>query len=134
MSSERETERVAVRTYVPAYQKAEWAAEANDMGMSQAEFVRTMVQAGRRDFELGGGSSPREEPDEADVNPGFDGLKDRVLDLLQRRGTLAWDELLTELTDGIEDRLDEVLEDLQGENRIKHSGRHGGYTVVDDGR
>jgi hypothetical protein len=93
-----------------------------------------MVQAGRRDFELGGGSSPREEPDEPDLNPGVHGLEDRVLDLLQRRGTLNWDELLTELTDGIEDRLAEVLEDLQGENRIKHSGRHGGYTVVDDGR
>jgi hypothetical protein len=38
------------------------------------------------------------------------------------------------LTDDIEDRLDEVLDDLQEENRIKHSGRHGGYRVVDDGR
>jgi hypothetical protein len=134
MTSERETGRVAVRTYVPAYQKAEWAAEADDMGMSQAEFVRTMVQAGRRDFELGGGSSHREEPDGPDVNPGVDGLEDRVLDLLQRRGTLNWDELVTGLTDDIEDRLDEVLDDLQEENRIKHSGRHGGYRVVDDGR
>jgi len=51
-----DTSRTAVKTYVPAYQKRLWADHADELGMSQSEFVRTMVQAGRSDF------SPPEEP------------------------------------------------------------------------
>jgi len=50
-----DTSRTAVKTYVPAYQKRLWADHADELGMSQSEFVRTMVQAGRSDF------SPPEE-------------------------------------------------------------------------
>lgn len=50
-----DTSRTAVKTYVPAYQKRLWADHADELGMSQSEFVRTMVQAGRRGF------SPPEE-------------------------------------------------------------------------
>jgi len=50
-----DTSRTAVKTYVPAYQKRLWADHAEELGMSQSEFVRTMVQAGRSDF------SPPEE-------------------------------------------------------------------------
>lgn len=134
MSKGQDTERVAVRTYVPAYQKAEWQQHADDLEMSQAEFVRSMVQAGRREFDLGGGSENPEKQTSPDVNPGGNGLKDRVFELLEAEGQLDWDELVAGLTDDIEERLDEALADLQQENRIQHSGRQGGYTVVDDGR
>jgi len=50
-----DTSRTAVKTYVPAYQKRLWADHADELGMSQSEFVRTMVQVGRSDF------SPPEE-------------------------------------------------------------------------
>ena len=54
MASDEEvdTTRTSVKTFVPAYQKDEWKRHADELDMSQSEFVRTMVQAGRRDFDL----------------------------------------------------------------------------------
>lgn len=120
-----ETERVAVKTYVPAYQKAEWEAQAGDLDMSQSEFVRTMVQSGRRDFNLG-----PEELDDSDAEPGGQALEDRVLDVLRENGPQSWDDLLDAVTGEIESRLDETLADLQEQNRVIYSGRDGGYTVA----
>lgn len=138
MSTGDETERVAVRTYVPSYQKEEWKGHADELGMSQAEFVRTMVQAGRRGFEFEGtsdfNSSNPDLPDDGGPTPGVEGLEKHVLDLLQREGHCGWDELVAGLIDDIEDRLDDTLTELQQANRIQYSGRHGGYTAVDDGR
>ena len=105
-------DRVSVQTYVPAGQRDRWREEADELDMSQAEYVRTMVQAGRRGFDLADGG---DEPASPDATPGVDGLKDRVLAVL-------------------EERLDETLGELQDENRVLHSGRQGGYTVVEDGR
>lgn len=137
MSSERDTERTAVRTYVPAYQKSEWKRHAEELGMSQAEFVRTMVQAGRSGFEFegmsGSESNTLAEGHPSGPTPGGNGLEDRVLELLESEPHLSWEELVAGLTDDIEDRLDETLGELQRDNRIQYSGRHGGYTVVDDG-
>lgn len=119
-----DTERAAVKTYVPAYQKAEWQAHAEDLDMTQSEFVRTMVQAGRREFEL----DPVEAQDSGS-NPGGDGLEDTVLDILRSEGAKSWDELRSAVTEDIEERLDETLTELQNESRIAYSGRAGGYTL-----
>jgi hypothetical protein len=137
-----EDERVTVRTYVPAWQRDRWREEAEERGMSQSEFVRTMVQAGRRGFDLGagptgaGGSNPV-EPGDPDPTPGVDTgeepLERRVLELVEREGPLEWDGLIDGLVGDLEDRLETALDDLQSANRLKHSGRAGGY-VVDDGR
>jgi hypothetical protein len=118
-----DSDRVAVKTYVPRYQKEAWQAQAAAMEMSQSEFVRSMVQAGRRGFDPG-----PEDPDSADATPGGDGLEDRVLGVVSSEGPLEWDELVGELVDGFEDELEEVLQRLQAENRIQYSGRRGGYT------
>ena len=125
MSDSADTSRKSVKTYVPAYQKDEWRSHADELGMSQSEFVRTMVQAGRRGFESG-----REEPDSPDADPGGNGLETRVLELLEN-DTYSWDELLEAVSDDVESRLDDALEELQARNRIRYSGRHGGYTVVE---
>jgi hypothetical protein len=149
-----ETERVSVSTYVPAYQRETWAAEAESMGVSRSEYVRLMVQAGRRSFDLNGsdpetatqGNSADDDStpentvtkhnSESGVRPGSDprgrGLEDRVLDLLDSDAYLDWDDLVAGLTDDIEDRLDAALDELQSANRVRYSGRHGGYTVVAD--
>ena len=134
-------ERVAVRTYVPAWQRERWREEAEDRGMSQSEFVRTMVQAGRRGFDLdgseGAGQSNPLEGGDRDVTPGVeaggDRLEERVVELVEREGPLEWDGLVDGLVGDFEDRLEGVLDELQSTNRLKHSGRAGGY-VVDDGR
>lgn len=127
MSESADTSRTTVKTYVPAYQKAEWQSHADELGMSQSEFVRTMVQAGRRGFE-----SRPEEPTSPGSNPGGNALETRVLELLET-DTYSWDELLAAVSDDVESRLDDALEGLQARNRIRYSGRHGGYTLVNEG-
>jgi|GEM_PF-99889 len=84
-----DTSRTAVKTYVPAYQKRLWADHADELGMSQSEFVRTMVQAGRSDFsppeetgEFSASKAPQEstdghergktEPRSGDATPGVE--------------------------------------------------------------
>lgn len=128
--SESDTERKVVKTYVPAHQKERWREHADELEMSQSEFVRLMIQAGRRDFDLGD-ESP--EADAGDETPRVDGLEDRVLNALDD-GYCSWDELVRSLTDDIEERLETTLQQLQRENRIRYSGRRGGYTTEDDGR
>jgi hypothetical protein len=122
-----DSDRVAVKTYVPRYQKDAWQEQAAEMDMSQSEFVRSMVQAGRRGFD-----PDPEETGSGDATPGGEGLEDRVLDVLSTGGPLEWDELVSELIDGFEDELEEALGGLQEENRVQYSGRRGGYAVTDD--
>ncbi len=122
-----DTDRKVVKTYVPSYQKERWREHADELGMNQSEFVKAMVQAGRRGFDL----TP-DEPGSADETPGGNGLEDRVLGVL-REGYYSWDELVEHLTEDIEDRLESTLQRLQDENRIQHSGRHGGYTTEENG-
>ncbi|WP_049998868.1 DUF5805 domain-containing protein [Halococcus sediminicola] len=127
--SESDTERTVVKTYVPAYQKERWREHADELAMSQSEFVRSMIQAGRRDFTIDD-DEPGQEGAE-DETPGVDGLEGRVLGVLDD-GYCSWDGLVEALTDDIEERLETVLQQLQRKNRIQYSGRHGGYTIEDD--
>jgi hypothetical protein len=133
MSSD--SERTTVRTYIPAYQKEQWQAHAEELDMSQSEFVRSMVQAGRSGFEpaaseageSGAPESDREEPHSPDATPRGNGLKDRVREILADGDYYEWDDLLAELTDDIEERLEDALGELQTNNEVRYSGRHGGY-------
>jgi hypothetical protein len=135
--SELNTERKSIRTYVPAYQRDEWDEHADELNMSRSEFVKTMVQAGRRGFESGksgfedtqaeSGSHSKSQP-----NPGKnirDPLEEQVLEALSTEQFYTWDELLSEITENMEDRLETVLQDLQTSNRVRYSGRNGGYTL-----
>jgi antitoxin component of RelBE/YafQ-DinJ toxin-antitoxin module len=135
MSSDgRDTERATVATYVPAYQKAEWTDHADQLGMTQSEFVRTMVQAGRREFgvpdsepadngaaETGDAPTTESEPDR---------FEHRVEEALSTSEYLSWDELVATLTDDIERRLDRTLQELQSADVVTYSGQHGGYALT----
>lgn len=131
------SERTSVRTYVPAYQKEIWQSHADELGMSQSEFIRAMVQAGRSGFEPDespqstgeDGTTNPEEAGSPDANPGGNGLEDRVVDVLAGGDHYDWDELVAALTDDIEQRLDETLQELQSAGRVRYSGRHGGYVL-----
>jgi hypothetical protein len=142
--SEVETERVAVRTYVPKYQRDQWDEHADDLEMSRSEFVRTMVQAGRSGFfdgdsedsaagtkQSGSDESLDENTSEAVPSEAPQGgdLESQVLDALSRESHLSWDELLAAVTDDIEDRLEDALQSLQAADRVRYSGRNGGYTI-----
>jgi len=131
----------AVKTYVPAYQKEEWQRHADRLDMSHSEFVRTMVQVGRRDFDVpssgtdessapapsGTGGSSDPAPDATG-----DALDERVVAALSEDGPLSWDALLTAVTADVEDRLDETLQRLQSDGRVQYSGRDGGYRLIAD--
>jgi hypothetical protein len=129
MVAEADAEQTTVVTYVPEQQKSEWKQHAAELGMSQAEFVRTMVQAGRKEFTI---TEPdREEPASPDRDPRGSDLETRVLDALKSGEALSWEQLVERLSDDFEDRLAGCLESLQAENRVQHSGRDGGYTTID---
>ena len=140
--SDVNTSRVSVRTYVPAYQRSEWDDHAEELGMSRSEFVRTMVQAGRRGFdhtdsaatapETTGSGSPSQEPRSSpfsDADPQGLDVEDRVVDVLRSTEYLSWDELLDAVTDDIEAELEAALQELQSSGRVTYSGRNGGYTI-----
>ena len=130
MASERDTDtsRAAVRTYVPSYQKAEWQQHADELDMSLSEFVRTMVQAGRRGFS-GNGSTDEKSVPTGTTAEADDDLEERILSVLAESGPLSWDELLAAVTGDIESSLDDTLQELQAANRIQYSGRAGGYVL-----
>ena len=96
--------------------------------MSQAEFVRTMVQAGRRDFTV---ESEAVEPTSNTTDPRGDDLETRVLEVLESNGSLSWEQLVETLSGDFEDRLESCLDSLQADDRIRYSGRNGGYTRID---
>lgn len=134
VSDTPDTERTRVQTYVPAYQKSVWQEHAEELGMTQSEFVRTMVQAGRRGFLS---ERPDREPDSSGgsssaSDPQGTGIEEAVVEALSNERALDWDQLLARLTADVEDRLDEALADLQDANRLRYSGRDGGYVLTDE--
>jgi len=126
-----EPDRVTVSTYVPTSQREIWREDAERLGMSQSEFVRSMVQAGRRGFDPGGNGRNPPEADVAGPTPRGDGLKTALLEILRKEGPLAWPELTQEVIGDLEDDLESALLELQAENRIQHSPRQGTYSLAE---
>lgn len=124
MTGDADSERARVQTYVPKYQKDVWQDHADDLEMTQSEFVRTMVQAGRRGF----GADADGHAEEGDVDDSAGDLEQRVREQL-RDGARSWDELLSGLTDDIETRLEETLQRLQDDGTVRYSGPEGGYVL-----
>jgi hypothetical protein len=56
-------------------------------------------------------------------------MEERVVGVLSEDEFLSWDELLAALTEDMEERLESALQQLQGSNRVRYSGRNGGYTL-----
>lgn len=125
--SGRDTSRTVVQTYVPAYQRDQWDKHAEQLGMSRSEFVRSMVQAGRRGF----GAEGPETASPASNSESQMSLDDRVREELAS-GPLSWEELLAAVTGDIETRLETTLQRLQESDELRYSGRQGGY-VLEDG-
>lgn len=127
---ELDTERTVVQVYVPAYQRDVWDEHADELDMNRSEFVKAMVQAGRRGF---GGEPAVEAGTEADDVSGDDAaeadLPAQVIASLSEHECLSWDELLVEVTGDIEARLEETLQELQEHGTVRYSGRAGGYIL-----
>ncbi|MDL0126685.1 DUF5805 domain-containing protein [Halobacterium salinarum] len=122
-----DTDRAVVKTYVPADQKATWQDHAERLDMTQSEFLRTMVQAGRRGFlddSPDGGSS--------DATPRGDALEDRVQSMVDEGDAVSWDELVTQLAGDFEDRIDTAVQSLADDGVIRFDPRRGGYVSQAD--
>jgi predicted Rossmann fold nucleotide-binding protein DprA/Smf involved in DNA uptake len=117
--------RRAVQTYVPASQRERWLAEADDLDMSQAEYVRSMVQAGRRNL----GIDERERTEDPDANPRGNDVKDRVLSALSRENPVAFDRIVAQVTGDIEGEVQAALSRLDQDDRVRH--RPGEGYVID---
>lgn len=130
----QDTERTAVKTYVPAYQRDAWDEHAAELDMSRSEFVRSMVQAGRKGFNPRGNiAETGMDDDTASQSAGpseSHSLEEFIRESLGS-GARSWDELHTELTEDIETDLEAALERLQEQNVIKYSGREGGYLLAE---
>lgn len=132
-------ERVSMKVRIPRWQKERWVDHADRLDMTQSEFLRSMVQAGRRGFsgsalednESASTDDPAtmEEKGSPGDTPRGDGLEDHVLGVLSESGYHTWDELLAAMTDDIEERLENALDAHQENNRVKYSGRNNGYTL-----
>jgi len=120
-------DRAVVKTYVPPEQKAVWREHAEELDMSQSEYLRTMVQAGRRGFLTG-----PEEGGSGDATPGGDGLEDRVLDVVDSAGVVSWEELVAQLSGDFEDRLDDAVQSLSERGTIRFDPRREGYVRQED--
>ena len=118
-----------VKTYIPAYQKDIWCDHAEELDMSQSEFVRTMVQAGRSSFELDD-AGPREQ--HTATESADKGFQDRITEELAREGLLDWDDLVDRLLGDVEADIERALDDLQNDNIVRYSGRHSGYELISD--
>jgi hypothetical protein len=139
-----DTERTSVKTYIPVYQRDEWERHAEQLDMSRSEFIRTMVQAGRRSFDGQQGSPVEPAEDESPTGATENAesslaqeltdqheLDELIVETLSVDESLSWDELLAALTDDIEDRLEASLQRLQQDNVVQYSGRDGGYTLLE---
>lgn len=114
-----------VRTYVPSYQKQIWEEDAEYLGMSLSEYVRTMVQAGRRDF------LPEPEPNSNPVTPRSNALETIILDILEREPQ-SRDELLAEAAQDMEQRIIDTIVELSEADRIRFDARLNKLVLLED--
>lgn len=129
--SDADTSRTVVQTYVPAYQRDVWDEHADELDMSRSEFVKTMVQAGRQYF----GKQPAALDESADTTAdeaGTEGLDTQIVSYLSRTDAATWDELLAGVTGDIETRLENSLQQLQDDGKVRYSGRDGGYVLMEE--
>lgn len=125
MSDSTSTERKTVKTYVPNFQKQEWKNQAHESDMTLSEFVRVMVQSGRNAYFVDRQESPR-----PDVTPGGNGLKTRILDILQSNGPKTFDELVDAISSNIETDVEHALNELQSEQQLEHTIR-GKWSILE---
>lgn len=121
---ELDTESVHVQTYIPAYQRDIWDEEAEEMNMNRSEYLRSMVQAGRR--AMSGEIALDEDTDKDDDAD----LRDDVLEAIRDSDHVSFDVLVNALASDFEGRMDAILDELQNDDLIRYNGRHGGYTAV----
>jgi hypothetical protein len=139
--SELDTSRASVVVYTPAYQRDEWDKEAEELGMSRSEYLRMIIQAGRKHFNHNKGqerltSMGKPEtpiPDSEHPSNTFSddiSLKTQILESISTEEYLTWNEIVDIVVDDIERYIDKTLDELRESNQIKYDGQKGGFTEM----
>lgn len=111
-------ESTTVKATIKAYQKREWEAHAEHLGMSSlSQFVSCMVQAGRRGFVVWDAKTEHAK-----------NIRQQLLEAVEDRESVTYDDL-TGIIEAEEDEIEGILNDLQNSNEIAYSGRRGGYVL-----
>ena len=137
-----DTERTVVTTYVPSYQKSQWETHADGLDMSLSEFVRSMVQAGRRGFDpesnghmvgenTGIQTSDVEETGSTDATPRVDTRK-LVIQTLEEDGPLTGEEIVDGVLDEWRSDIAETLETLQNQGVIQRPALGNEFELVEE--
>ena len=116
MSQSVDEDSVPVKTTVPRSQKETWAADADSLNMSQSEFIRTMVQAGRAGLE----AMTLEAPPEGS-HPRGNVLERYLLETLSDPSPFG--ELVSECESDLEALIEEQLELLEEQGKIEYTPR-----------
>ena len=124
--SEKDTERTSVRTYIPEYQKQEWKQHADDLDMTLSEFVRCMVQAGRRGF------SPAPQTTEKGSSDQLVFYERQILDALEG-GSMWFQDMVDLVTEDFHAQIKSMVEDMKRDGKIKQTV-HGDYELGEDVR
>lgn len=120
---DNESDRTPVRTYITEHQKGIWDEEADSMDMSRSEFVRCMVQAGRRDFDLSEGNDEKPVDDGGGVRD-----VDYVLDEFRDEPARSFDQLLERGEVELGNRLDALME----AGVIRYRPRRDVFVILDE--
>lgn len=119
---------VTVQCTVSEYQRSEWQAHANELGMSLSEFIRCMTQAGRNGFTDRDHESTSSSTNNSDAEQRSEAtITIDLVDIIREQGPTRWDTLMSV----IETQVDEAMNSLQSTGTVLHSGKEGGYIVPD---
>lgn len=117
----RTDKRKRVRTSAPEDQIEIWEKEADEMNVTRAEYMRTMIQAGRRNFGLA-------EPQDTAESDGID-VEERVIEALEQHGELSWDELLEIAVGDVEEEVESTINTLEENDRVQVSLRNNSVSL-----
>jgi hypothetical protein len=110
----RTDKRKRIRTSAPEEQIDQWEEEADEMGVTRAEYMRLMIQAGRRQFPI----CDTETTESDGVN-----VEARVLNALEEHGELTWEELTETAIGDVEDKVEDTIEELDDDGKVSISLR-----------
>lgn len=110
----------AVQVTVPDHQLEEWDELAEKNDMSRSMFVRSCVEAGRKQLAL---LDPTEQEDSKDT------VESKIIESLQQEDVLDAEELVERVFEPVQTEVYDTIEELDDSNRITYSARDGGYTL-----
>lgn len=91
------------------------------MNVTRAEYMRTMIQAGRRNFGLA-------EPQDTAESDGID-VEERVIEALEQHGELSWDELLEIAVGDVEEEVESTINTLEENDQVQVSLRNNSVSL-----